>query len=113
MTPEREAEIRAHEDAGSSPIVRKLDIFELYAQAARDRTDLLAALDEARAERDAASTRASSEYERGVREAAGILAHPNAGLEPPDGGSPTPREMLDNCRAAILALLPPEQGGAT
>ena len=30
-----------------------------------------------------------------------IIEHPNAGLEPPDGGDPTPDEMLANIAADI------------
>ena len=33
-----------------------------------------------------------------------IMMHPNAGLVPPDGGDPTPAEMLNNIAAAIRAL---------
>ena len=35
-----------------------------------------------------------------------IIEHPNAGLEPPDGGAPTPDEMLANIAAAIRARTP-------
>lgn len=42
----------------------------------------------------------AAERERCVK----IIEHPNAGLVPPDGGDPTPAEMLSNIAAAIRAL---------
>jgi len=51
----------------------------------------------------------TTEYARAIEDAAKCCEHANAGLVPPDGGSPTPREMLDNVAAAIRALSPAPQ----
>lgn len=53
-----------------------------------------------------ASARAEGRAQ-GLEMALAIVTHPNAGLDPPDVGSPTPREMLDNIAAAIRAAIPP------
>jgi hypothetical protein len=43
---------------------------------------------------------------KALEEAAQICEQVNAGLVPPDGGSPTPREMLANVASEIRSLLP-------
>lgn len=62
--------------------------------------------DEMRRLRDAIAAALLSMRERTLEEAAKVAEHPNAGLDPPDGGSPSPREMCLNIASAIRALQP-------
>jgi hypothetical protein len=58
---------------------------------------------------DALQSELAAARGKALEEAAQICERANAGLMPPDGGSPTPREMLANVAADIRALSPISQ----
>ena len=50
----------------------------------------------------------SAGFKAGVEAAAKVAEHPNAGMVPPDGGSPTDEERIANIASAIRAISEPK-----